>query len=61
MKTEEIVIKLYRVIHSCKTMDQLRNAYKYLQLATDNGYIAEELRVAIYLSFYTNKSNELKK
>jgi hypothetical protein len=59
MKIKELIDKIYYVIHSCKTIDQLHVAKKYLQLASDNGYIAEELRVAIYLSIYSFKLKEL--
>ena len=59
MKTEDLFIKIYNVIHSCETMQQLVWAHKYLDLASENGYIAPELRRAIFFSIYLDKKKEL--
>lgn len=57
----EIFIKIYNIIHSCKTMDQLLVAGRYLEQAAKNGTIAEEFRQAIFFSVYLDKQKELKK
>jgi len=56
----EIFTKIYKVIHSCTTSDQLCYSLKYLNLACENGYISKEFRQAIYFSIYLDKKNELK-
>jgi len=55
----EIFIKIYNVIHSCETMQQLVWAHKYLDLASENGYIDPEFRQAIFFSVYLDKKKEL--
>jgi len=59
-KMTEIFTKIYKVIHSCATSDQLYYALRYLKLAQEKGYISEEFRQAIYFSVYLDKEHELK-
>jgi hypothetical protein len=59
MKVEEIVRKIYRVIWSCKTTEQLYYAHIYLELAQKHKYIAPELKRAIYFDAYIKKLEEL--
>lgn len=54
----KIYEKIIRVIHSCDTQDQLDNANKYLKLAEKNGYIPEEMGVALYYNVFLTKAEQ---
>ena len=56
----QIFTKIFKVINSCETMNQLEVALEYLKMAEKNGYIAEEFMTAIYLTIYMEKHEELK-
>ena len=55
----EIFIKIYDVIHSCRTLPQLYVALEYLELAARNGYIDPVFKTAIYTHIYLDKYKEL--
>ena len=55
----DLFIKIYNVIHSCKTKEQLVVALRYLDMAKEKRYIPEQFRNAIYFSVYLDKFEEL--
>lgn len=58
-ETVDIFKKIFKVIYSCTTQEQLEVANKYLKLAEQNGYIPQELGVSIYYNIYLDKASEL--
>jgi len=59
MDSISIFEKIFRVIESCETKEQLFYAHRYLNLAEQNGYIAKEFKRAIYFDIFFRKSEEL--
>ena len=61
MKDEKVELfkKIYRVIESCNTKEQLEVAKKYLDLAFYKGYIAEEFYRSIYFNILLRKCEEI--
>jgi hypothetical protein len=52
-----IFTKIFNVIDSCTTKEQLKVAKVYLELASKNGYIDDMFKDAIYYQFYLAKLN----
>lgn len=55
----EIFKKIYKIINSCETEEQLEIANKYLDTALKNKYIEWEFYRAIYIDIYLRKKREL--
>lgn len=52
MKSNETFKKIFRVIMSCNTEEQMQVALKYLNMAAKNNYIDPMFRDAIYFNVY---------